>query len=78
MVNFREVLRRFIKYALMMVIVTLASVNITDKKINNMEFFRIIDKQVSEKQLQEKIHPNSYFYGVRIFNFRNIICHFIF
>ena len=24
-----------------------------------MEFFRIIDKQVSEKQLQEKIHPNS-------------------
>jgi len=29
------------------------------KKINNMEFFRIIDKQVSEKQLQEEIHPNS-------------------
>ena len=41
MVNFREVLRRFIKYALMMVIVTLASVNITSKNINNMEAISI-------------------------------------
>lgn len=24
-----------------------------------MEFFRIIDKRVTEKQLQDKIHPNS-------------------